>query len=111
MSERMEIVTQLFYGSHYSDGGPPENAIEFVAWLNGLLLKVPEAHRASTTIKCSGDYDSGYAVDVEWRRPETDEEYNSRLSHEAAQAQAEQAHQISYELQALAALKAKYERP
>ena len=64
----------------------PETAVDFIAWLQGLIDTVPEEHRSSVIIDVGddGDYDCpAPQLSVYWQREETDEEQSERLAAES----------------------------
>jgi hypothetical protein len=78
---------------------------EFLAWAQAVVDRVPAEHRDGARVSYERDYD-GYTVgQVQYERPETDEEFERRL----AVKKASEADAVRRELAQLAALKAKHE--
>jgi len=92
----------------YDPDFAPGQLQEFVLWSNALLDEIPEEFRATAEIEISSTssyYDSHYAtIEVTYRRPETDEEWEARKQDVAARMQEEK----QRELNLLAQLQAKY---
>lgn len=85
-TERGTIIVEVF-----SDGGfPGSTVVEAIEWLQELLLTIPEEFRSSAALEVSGesDYDYGHraVVNIEYRRPETDEEMGVRIRNERVRA-------------------------
>lgn len=81
----------------------PEGALELIDWATNLLKKVPEQYRSSIQIEFS-DYDNNKEMEMDYYRPETEEELAARKAKELHYKKEQE------ELQLLAKLKAKYEQ-
>jgi hypothetical protein len=93
--------------AYSNEGSICEPFQDFVARMNYLLEEIPEEYRAKSEIEittCSsyGDYIAD--VYVYFDHPETDEEYASRLAHEAATKE----YNMRRERELFEALKLKY---
>lgn len=93
----------------YDPGFPPGRLLEFAAWLQAIINEIPEECRESAEIEIdstSSYYDSHYAqVQVTYRRPETDKEWDDRKADVMRRVHEAEA----LERQALERLKAKYD--
>lgn len=111
--ERRLVTTTLFEAERHDDKWPTDNAVEFVAWLQGLIDQVPGEFRANVSIEIEsgGGYDGDApSIEVAWSRPETDLEMHDRQRAEALAAHRRAEEQAAQERHILAALKAKYEK-
>ena len=110
--ERETIHENLFYDSFYGSNELGQTLPEAIAWLCGLLVKVPPELHDQTLfeIESESDYDGGYstALRISYWRPITDQEIAAREANEAARITQNAADQRARELATYAALKAKY---
>ncbi len=112
MSERRDLDLRLVddYLSIYPDYNM--TLPEAVAWLQGLLDKVPQEHRERSyfQIESESDYEGGYSTTLRigYRREETDEEMAQREAKEAAEHNAYVAKREAEERAAYEALRRKY---
>lgn len=72
----------------YEDSYPPENVVDFQAWLSAAIAEVPEAFRAAATLEFTAEsrYDAGdidRGMKFYYTRPETEAEFAVRV-HEVA---------------------------
>ncbi len=91
----------------YQLGFPPTQLQEFILWANSLTDEIPEEYlsTAEIVIGAHHEYDDIDAdIQVSYRRPETDEEWDARKQGVMTRMQAEQ----QRELNLLAQLQAKY---
>lgn len=113
LAVRQELRIVLVNAEQYDPGFPPEPYSDFLEWLDDLVKAVPAEDRNRVTIEFDSTpsyYDSHYAcVEVTYRRPETDDEWEARKMRVTAEWAAHEEAQKQKELAALAALKAKYE--
>ena len=84
MSPQKECVVVRQAESAYEDDYPPENLVEFQAWLSAAVAEVPEEFRATAVLEFTAE--SGYeAGDIErgmrfyYVRPATEVEFAERL--------------------------------
>jgi GGDEF domain-containing protein len=115
MTKKMVQETVYNGGPYDSNGWPPEDPAGFMAWFQDRINQIPEEHRAKATIEFSseGGYYGEHSAHIEitYMRPETDEQYQSRLRREADEARQKARLRESQERVALAQLLAKYGPP
>jgi len=90
------------------ENAPPSNLLEFKAWLDDIILTIPEEHRdgAEIDIDTTCEYGDYYAiVEVDYYRPETSEEEAFRNKQIEKRKDADTAR----DKELLAELKKKYE--
>ena len=108
---RQEIREAVVSAEAYDPDFPPSDLAGFIAWAEGLLDDIPEEYRATATVEIGSVgsyYDSHYAnIEVTYRRPETDEEWEARKKSVMDRANAAE----EEERRILAQLKAKYGDP
>jgi len=87
MTKRQEITVTLYehdiYGSVISGEYGDDSLRDFIEFFQQLLDKVPPEYRdtAAVSIDSCMEYDSAYcAIEVYYKRPETDEEMETRVS-------------------------------
>lgn len=108
MNEHKTKTVMVVQVSQYDAAFPPENADNFVQWVNQKISEIPEQYMSSAKVEIGAEdsYGSYHAtIEISYRRPETDEEMQARIY--AQESFAEQ--RRSRELRQLAELKAKYE--
>ncbi len=96
LEKRQEIVVKVVDAEQYSDGFPPSNLTDFMAWLDKAITAIPEEYREAArfeidTSSSYGDYCA--SVEVSYCRPETDAEWDARKAHvmqRVQQAESEQ---------------------
>lgn len=108
--ERRTIQVSVFDGEQYDGGWPDGTLIKVIEWFQGKLAEIPEEYRQSATCDISsspnwGDSHCG-RIEIDYWRPETDEEMQARLAEYKAEAERNR----SQELATLAALEAKYRK-
>ena len=67
---------------------PPDNAREFIKWLDALISQAPEEYRGAVEIDIYAyeEYDSAYtSIEVYYYRPETELEALQRAEDEKAE--------------------------
>lgn len=112
-----EMVQETLHnGAPYDGNGwPPEDPAGFMAWFQERIDQIPPEFRAAARIEISCEssyYDSSIAhIEITYMRPETDEQYSSRLQREAKAAANAARVQEQNERAALAALLKKYGQP
>lgn len=112
-----EVVQETVHngGPYDNNGWPPEDPAGFMAWFQERIDSIPPEYRSAAKIEFtteSGYYgDSSAHIEITYLRPETDEQYASRLQREAENAAAQAAAQVLQERRALVALLKKYGPP
>ena len=106
---RQEKRITVVSAEQYDPGFPPSPLLEFAAWLGAIIEEIPEEYRATAQIEIDSVgsyYDSHYGqVEVTYRRPETDEEWEARKQDVMSRVRAaEDQERCAYE-----ALKQKFE--
>ena len=82
MSPQKECVVVRQAESAYEDGYPPENLVEFQAWLSAAVAEVPEEFRATAILEFTAKSEAG---DIErgmkfyYVRPATEVEFADRV--------------------------------
>jgi hypothetical protein len=108
MNGRQTLRIELLQAEQHTSDWPPEDAQGALDWFASKLARVPTEHRASARISIGsqGSYDGDYCatITITYDRPETDAEM-ARRDHQQALFVARKR---TLELQALAALQAKY---
>ncbi len=108
MSKKQMVQETVFNGESFCDEWPPEDPKGFMAWFQAQINKIPPEHRDKAVIEIgtqSGYYgDSSANIEITYLRPETDEQFASRLQREERDRQAA----VGHEKRVLAALLAKY---
>jgi hypothetical protein len=68
----------------YFESFPPSNIIEFKNWLDNIVSKIPSEYSEKAEIEISCDCSGDRLIEIEifYSRPETDYEYNCRISGE-----------------------------
>lgn len=108
-AKKIEVRVVVFSEEQWTtDDWPSNNLQDAITWFTSKLSEVPEEyrHKATLEIKAQTDYDYSAVmyIEIAYYRPETDEEYNRRMTTEAEAALRTRA----AELAQLAALRAKY---
>lgn len=110
---RQELTIKVLKAEQYDPKFPPAPLAEFQEWVDEVVAQVPEEFRDTATVEfgsASSYYDSSYSsVEVQYRRPETDEEWEARKADVLGQVERARIQWEHQERQTLAELKAKYE--
>lgn len=97
-------VTVFKTSSYYSEEWPPENLLEFKAWLDERIESIPKEYRSVAVLEISTEDEDTY-FNIEYKREETDDEEWIRENWEAERTLRHE----ERERKTLAMLKAKYE--
>lgn len=116
MSKKQMVQETVHDGGEYdSNGWPPEDPARFMAWFQERIDRIPAEHRQNAKIEFSseGDYCGGHSphIEITYLRPETDDQFASRVQREAQQAEFDARRKEHHERATLAALQAKYGKP
>jgi len=115
MTKKMVQETVHNGGPYDGNGWPPEEPAGFMAWFQERIDSIPPEFRPQAKIEFAseGGYygDHSPHIEITYLRPETDEQYASRLQREAHEARARAQMQEHQERAALAALLKKYGPP
>ena len=107
MTKRERKKVTVFSAESGNNGWLPENFQQAIAWLQEKFDSIPAEYRETATIEIDSGtyYDSTYSsLEIEYFRPETDEEMNSRVANQQSRAEEERRREIDL----LERLKAKY---
>ena len=91
MSKHREVCVTVFERERYDGEWPPEDEAGFLAWFTDKFSEVPKEFRGSLTVRI--DSHSGYSgshnpgIEIEYTRPETDEELAKREAQEQRASQ------------------------
>lgn len=76
---KIKTCTVTFNSSETDNDGPPEPALEALAWWTEKINQVPEQFRAAATVELIRSDWNRPGVRISYERPETDEEEAQRL--------------------------------
>lgn len=115
LAVRREITVDVLTAEQYDPDFPPAPMPDYLQWVASLQERIPEEFQATATVEfdsVGSYYDSHYGrVEVKYRRPETDEEWERRKANVMQRLAAQRASQEAAERAQFEALKAKYEVP
>jgi hypothetical protein len=116
MSKKQMVQETVHNGGKYDNNDwPPVDPAGFMAWFQERIDRIPVECRQSAKIEFSseGEYYGSHSphIEITYLRPETDEQFASRVQREAQQAEFDARRKEQQERATLAALQAKYGKP
>lgn len=116
MSKKQMVQETVHNGGEYGGNGwPPEDPAGFMAWFQDRIDRIPAEHRQGAKIEFSseGGYYGDHTphIEITYMRPETDEQFASRVQRETQLAEFRARHKEQQERLLFAELQAKYGKP